>query len=286
MRCMWPPPSKAGCKQIYTFNLRHFRELAPELGDRMRTPFGDSQITQPSVQPGPVAGDLATELLLDRRVHQDPVHIRQSGGHPQQRRDPRRPRRPGRFRGRRPAPGWSARSYSAARRSVAARGRMSSPTSASRPIWWLTWPPGRGPPRARRCPRSAVSAVRHPSPRGRTAPDWRSSAAPPRKRCGRGGWSGTPAPSGGRLTAPGDAAASVRAADDVQRPRRRPGRTPSRRRTRSGGWRHALKNSKPALEDGDDVTRLNEALPGCLPFDRNFVEGPHHGSIRLQLPGR
>jgi predicted nucleic acid-binding protein len=29
---------KAGCDQIYTFNLRHFRELAPALGDRIRTP--------------------------------------------------------------------------------------------------------------------------------------------------------------------------------------------------------------------------------------------------------
>lgn len=29
---------KADCDRIYTFNLRHFRELAPELGDRIRTP--------------------------------------------------------------------------------------------------------------------------------------------------------------------------------------------------------------------------------------------------------
>ena len=29
---------KAECDQIYTFNLRHFRELAPALGDHIRTP--------------------------------------------------------------------------------------------------------------------------------------------------------------------------------------------------------------------------------------------------------
>lgn len=29
---------KADCAQIYTFNLRHFCELAPELADRIRTP--------------------------------------------------------------------------------------------------------------------------------------------------------------------------------------------------------------------------------------------------------
>ena len=29
---------KANCEQIYTFNLRQFCELAPELADRIRTP--------------------------------------------------------------------------------------------------------------------------------------------------------------------------------------------------------------------------------------------------------
>jgi len=29
---------QANCEQIYTFNLRHFCELAPELADRVRTP--------------------------------------------------------------------------------------------------------------------------------------------------------------------------------------------------------------------------------------------------------
>ena len=29
---------KAGCDRIYTFNLRHFRELDPAMGDRIRTP--------------------------------------------------------------------------------------------------------------------------------------------------------------------------------------------------------------------------------------------------------
>lgn len=29
---------KAGCEQIYTFNLRHFRELAPDLAERICSP--------------------------------------------------------------------------------------------------------------------------------------------------------------------------------------------------------------------------------------------------------
>ena len=44
--------------------------------------------------------------------------------------------------------------------------------------------------------------------------------------------------------------------------------------------------SKSALEDRDDVTRLDEALPGGFPFDRDAVLGPHHGSIVRRSRGR
>src|ERR1700712_3258692 len=62
-------------------------------------------------------------------------------------------------------------------------------------------------------------------------------------------------------------------------------RTPPRPQTASSTERwQRNENSKPALKNRDNVTRLDKALPDCFSLDGDSIPGSHHGSIIIERP--